>query len=398
MPTEAAHPFDRWPSLRRAVEDYAEEYGWTRRACSCGETHYYKRGNDESCQTYSCLGEYRFLKDYPPNSFRTLRGVWDEAEGWLNDRGYPTAAPAPVENEAGTTFLTVAAIQAFDEVFFEGAPANAEPALVAQPSIRTDARDVVGEREGVTTSFVNLATVRTNAGVGEYVADLDAWLDLLSELGLFVSGCSLVIDPPTVEDWGTGEFEKYAIRLVYGGLELGELGILRNFPQKIRDDLTIVDCGFSLERIAWALNRTPSFSPIVGPIRAAMHESVEYLDAVRTLALMAAGGVDPAPGGAGYRFRQLAGDLLADDPTGDCTELVRYYHAFWSDFAPLSEFEPARRRIWRELDRRYNRRFADLPNAPDADAETEAFLLELLDRGNSWRAVREAAIEPGSTE
>lgn len=297
----------------------------------------------------------------------------------------------PSKTRGGTTFLTVAGVQAFDDVLFDEAPASAKPAVVAQPSIRVDAKAAVGARQGITTSFVNLATVRTDAGVDAYVTDLDAHLDLLSELGLFVSDCSLVVDAPTVEDWGTGEFEKYAIRLLYGGLELGEFGILRGFPQETRADLSVVDCGFGLERICWALNRTPSFPPIVGPLRSAIHESFDYLDTVRTLTLMAGGDVAPGPEGAGYRLRQYICDLIDEKPTGDCMELVRHYHRFWETFASLSSFEVTRTTLRREIDRQYNRRFEECPNAPDEDVATEEFLAELLNRGNSLRRVQEAA-------
>lgn len=41
----------------------------------------------------------------------------------MNDRGYPTATPAPVENERQTTFLAVVGVQPFDDGLFDERPA-----------------------------------------------------------------------------------------------------------------------------------------------------------------------------------------------------------------------------------------------------------------------------------
>lgn len=393
MVEDVREHLDAFPELQDAVDGYLVCNGWTRRTCSCGVTHYFRRDNDESCQRYACLGEYRFLAHPAPRSFRTPVEVWDRLASRFDGRGYATASPAPVENEDGTTFFTVAGIQAFDDVLFGDSPAEAAPALVAQPSIRTGSRDLVGERDGITTSFVNLTTVRTDGDVDGYVADLDAWLDVLSELGLFVSDCSLVTRTHVGEDWGTGRFDKYALTLNYGGLELGEMGLLREFPRESGGPLTVIDFGFSLERICWALNRTPSFPPVVGPIRGAFHHSPAYLDLVRTVTLMAAGQVTPAGDGAGYRFRRLVDELVDVNPTGDCTALVRYYHAYWRRFAPLLAFEPTRQVISRAVDRQYNRRFSDLRNAPAVDADTESFLREVLGRGSSMETLSRTAVD-----
>lgn len=332
---------------------------------------------------YSCLNEYRFLEDDRPRSFRTPLELWDEFGPQFTNRGYSTASPAPIENEEGTTFFTVAGIQAFGDVLFGDRSTETTPALVAQPSIRTSARDFVGQRDGITTSFVNLATIRTDADVNDFVSDLDVWLDALSALGLFVSDCSLITNTHIGEDWGTGQFNKYTLTLTYGGLELGEFGLLMDFPQESRPDLTVIDCGFSLERICWALNRTPSFSPIIGPIRGAMHHSLRYLDLVRTLTLMSAGEIKPSGEGTGYRFRQFVEDIVQRDPMGDCSELIRYYHEYWQQFAVLLEFGPTRRTIQHAIDRAYNGQFQELRNTPSLDADTETFFHEMLNHGVS---------------
>ena len=141
----------------------------------------------------------------------------------------------------------------------------------------------------------------------------------------------IAIDKP---DWGKYQPDAVTVKINYLGLELGVANYFTNIPQQTRESLTLSDLSFGLERIAWALNKTPSYYDIVGPINYSAKGRHKLMDDYRTMTLMAASGVTPSNKDRGSKFRMLAKSSAT--PTGSINlDLVDYYYDWWKRFANL---------------------------------------------------------------
>ena len=379
--------------IQRAIDAYLDENGWYEGRCDCGKRFYYKRGRDGSCQRRSCEDGFPFLEAGESNDFQEAATVGAELASEAASHEFDRKSPVPVENHTGTTFLTSAAVQQFDDVLFEEAPYEPETSLfVAQPSVRMNAAADVGDREGFSTSFVNVATLAVEPRPSTVVDHLDAWFEMLSSLGLLVSNFALSTEVVRGNDWGRGSFPDYVLSVNYGGLTLGEVIVHGSFPQENRGPVDVLDAGFGLERIAWAVNRSTAYFDAIGPIRACIHRPIPLVDAVRTLTLLAGQGIDPGPEGAGYRFRQCVKRLLTHTTTPDFEGVVAHHREFWSQFCDVADVETIRRRLRSECDRQYNRRFPEIPNTPDVSTETERYIQELANRGCSLKEIKTRAV------
>lgn len=252
-------------------------------------------------------------------------------DAFFGDR-YEARPAIPIMGSMGTIF-TVAGVQHLSGVLVDEEPVPDCPFFTAQPSIRLNAIDGIEKKSGVSSSFVNLTTLEVNGSLNNHFESIDVWLDYLSSLGLFVGDVTLVlkIDSP---DWGKGTFKNIRIDVMYGDMQLGDAVYIYDFPQDTRPPLTVSDIGFGLERIAWALNKTPNYFDWIGPMRMSIHQKQQLIDAVRTMTLIAGSGITPANKGQGYRFRQLSKSTINGGDFIPTEELIRYYHQFWKHFYP----------------------------------------------------------------
>ncbi|MFZ5932620.1 MAG: hypothetical protein ACOYT7_00830 [Patescibacteria group bacterium] len=221
--------------------------------------------------------------------------------------------------------------QVFDTQIFKEEAVDTAPLLIIQPAIRLQGRVLVGELDGFTTSFVNIATEQLEATVNQHTVIVDRWMDFLSKNGLYLADFTL---KPKLEQasWGNVSGVKiYTLKFNYKGLELGVANFAQ-IPQKTRPTLTQSDITFGLERIIWAINKNSRYYEIIGPVLNALRGEDIVMDAYRTSTLITASGVHPGVDEQGSKLRGLIQrySTLEQDFNPD---IVRYYYNWWSKFA-----------------------------------------------------------------
>ena len=196
MATPDAHPFDRLPALREAIE----RYHWARvvaarlllRQRTLLQARQRRKLSGVLLSRRVSIPRKRPAKVVPDAAGRVGRGRSLAKRPRLRDRGTRTR-----RKRVG------------HDVLYRRRGAGIRPRVLrgGAGKLGGDARraafdqDRHERRSRRTRGARDAATIRTDASAEAYVADVDAWLDLLSALGLFVSDCSLAVAPPTVEDW-----------------------------------------------------------------------------------------------------------------------------------------------------------------------------------------------------
>jgi hypothetical protein len=311
--------------------------------------------------------------------------LWRRLSQHFGNAGFTTPTPRPIVNPTGETLFTSAALQVIDPVVHEGAPRHEEPMIVAQPVIRLNSTDAVGLPEGFSTSFVNIGTEQVVRTFDAFGAHLGAWLAGLRSVGLEHSRLCLIAEPVRFRG---GRYEGWYLVLDHGGIEMGEaiaIDTVRGHP-----GMKVLDFGFGLERILWAVNGTPTYYDSIGPLSERLEGHVALVDAARTAMLMAMTGIEPGHRSHGYRMRQAVG-RLADQVDGfDVPERVLLHsYDYWSSFlVPTVPPAESLHVIGLELMRRTNLRLCrDLGIEPPAGSTTsppDSFIEHLLTRGITY--------------
>lgn len=210
--------------IKSSLVEYLTGNRWRGRSCvSCGEAFFTKiRRMDtelEKCGNYRC-NDYEFLKKPRKKEFITPLDLATACQEFFTCVGYSKFEPVPIKTQRGKTLFTGTAGQIFDRAIFEESDYPTGPVYVAQPVVRLQGVSLVGEVEGFSTSFVNIATEQMNPTVDQHVAHLDNWLTFFSSIGLYVGDITMKVlnDSP---DWGRGKFRDSVIKIYYGGLEIG---------------------------------------------------------------------------------------------------------------------------------------------------------------------------------
>jgi hypothetical protein len=379
-------------------KSYLRDYNWNSNLCrSCGNEFYSKDPTDV-CSNYRCQKGYSFLsfsrkKDYTTlddlvqktdNFFKNKRYARVEAQSIINKYA-PSDEQLQRRNSLEEPLFITAGVQALDKFFYENEDPPKMAFFIAQPSIRTQFMKYVGEIEGFSTSFVNICTEEANASVDEHIKHIDNWLNHLSHLGIFVNDMSLT-KKYHLSKWGRRESKSIIINFDYGGLQLGDAGYHYDICQAGKESniRTISDIGFGLERVCWALNKTPSYFDSIGPFVDSFQNKCKVMDSVRTITLMAASGVNASHSGRGYRFRQFAKKVIDVYQGNRFDHLIPFYYNFWSKFiVPEKPLNYCIEKIQRECERNFNIKIANLLNITSVryDQTTEDFILSLI-KGN----------------
>jgi hypothetical protein len=316
--------------------------------------------------------------------------VRDSLVGRFGKLGYLAPPASHIVNRHGRTELVIAGVQYFDAVVHHGAPAPPEAFFIAQPCVRMQFQESIARDDDVSTAFVNVCTARASRTFSEHLAMFDEWCGALSALGLFMGDFTIVMREKR-QDWGTGEFAKHELFLVYGGLELGDASY-GDVPRAGQEPLVLSDIGFGLERVAWALSKSSSYFDLLVPLSASVPR--EMADACRTIALLALSGVVPSNKGPGLQFRRLA-KTLAERYYGETAfSLIQRYFPYWSAFTDPSVGEGHAARVARlEVERMVNLAIAArlwLP--PPREETTEDYFARLVYAGFADPNVLRAAL------
>lgn len=372
------------------IESALSRRGWQKKIClenDCGRVFFSKSKTAQNCSRYECTG-YAFLERKTKKTLVPTRSISNAASQLFSENGLQAVEALPVINKKGSTLFTGTCGQYFDDTIFYGRQTEQKSVFLAQPAIRLQGEDLVGQIDGFSTSFVNIATEHLNAQLADHLKNLELWMDFLSSQGLFMGDISLSIkyDNP---QWGARVSpQAVSLKINYLGLEIG----IANFFFDIRTpgqnhSMTMSDIGFGLERLAWAINKTPSYFDIIGPLDFSLKGSSthSYIDKYRTATLMAASGVVPSNKDRGSKLRKMVKDFSSSDLRLS-HELVRYYYQWWSQFSiqPLSQ-QQTLDLLSKESRRNVNMETSEIVKAShknlSAEIDPDAYMRFLLEQG-----------------
>lgn len=222
------------------------------------------------------------------------------------------------------TDLTISAIQALDPLLKDRNRNVHRSGYIPQPVVRfTGKRSPTGALEdGWLTSFVNVSCVMPVNSVEEYGNLLNAWISVLSSLGMNARHLSIYGD---LSVWTRREVSGITLRFRHLDLTLGDLVLLWN-----TDDPTYmaVDLGSGLERLAWALTRSEWRTLIFGHL--APRSTSADLDAIRTATLLLGSGITASSRGAGNSTHRILRSLTREAVGLGVSATVREFHQYWS--------------------------------------------------------------------
>lgn len=359
--------------VAKRLDEYLLSQNYFAKYCkNCGKRFYTLVLSNETCGSYRCEGSrYRFLNESLSENFLSLVELSKLLKVKWDNQGFKVVKPISIlhryednlknPKKLGNTLFTVAGIQILDDVIF-GERYNLEQTkyFVAQPSIRMKYMPLVGKIDGISTSFINVCTEELNPDIKSFVHQIDVWLKLLFSLKINPYRLNLKVKKG-VSRWGRKEFNGVYVKFNYGGLELGDASFLLERYKTLGKALQLIDTGFGLERIAWVINKTPSYFDSIGPFIESFYGKKVLIDHIRTLTLIMGYGITSSRSLHGYRVKQLIKNLLKTNGLlSNYQHLIPYYHNFWSKFItlPLSPFE-IKKRFQQEINREINLRIKE---------------------------------------
>ncbi len=260
----------------------------------------------------------------------TLQGV-EFLKNFFESGGFKNIPPKSIINENSITLFTSAGVQNLDLIIHNEEEIKERKIYVAQPVVRTQFIPII--KEEILSSFINISTEIVNATPEEHFHAFDYWIKFLETIGLEKDRIILrLVD--SKDKWGERKFLSKVIKLDYNDLEIGDAMYIADMPQNTRNNLSISDMGFGLERIKLA--RTPS-EPFFENIASIPDIDYKTIDCLRTLVLLAGSGVEPANNKHGYRFRQLS-KLLTRINFGkeinriDFNNLIEFFYDNWKNW------------------------------------------------------------------
>lgn len=223
------------------------------------------------------------------------------------------------------TDLVISAIQALDPWLKDGASRVWREGYLPQPVVRfTGERDGSGRlKDGFLTSFVNVSCVQRIRSVQQHVELIDAWIHVLSTLGVHASRLSLHGDASV---WRRGAVEGITLFIYCDEAAIGDTVLLwhADDPARMASDL-----GSGLERLRWVVSGQ-SWQRLIHS-ELASHADIEMLDAVRTATLLLMSGIRPAARGAGAAVRRVARCVSRRHAAIGLSRAVRFHHAYWTE-------------------------------------------------------------------
>ena len=358
------------------------ERGWEHASCPrCGRSTFIKRRGAR----LTCCEAYAEAPRPPrPRSSRPPRLIWRDVEQLLRARKHPFDLVSPIVNPHRDTVFVVAGVQIFHPTVFGDVEPPSGLRVVPQPCVRLRYLDEVPHPRGLSTSFVNLCSEEFAVSTTAYFAHMDLWIDVFSAVGLHANYMVLSVNP---DAWDVQPYMGATLTFTWCGIELGEGIWIHTIKNERLAGRGIMDFGFGLDRLVWAVNRTDTYYENIGPASRFEPALVRTLDRLRTIALLVGSGLRPGNRDAPLQLRRLLARYFSEAPHFDFRHAFRAFHDFWSDFYPLSSSQADCVGIVNEeLDRNLRIRLcreADLPAATAAnghDAESLFWQLRMRPR------------------
>ncbi len=338
-----------------ARDNFFASRNWQRKQCPLCLEEYYTKRDLSHCGSYRCASGYPFLAIPSPKTYIEFGMCAENFRTFFPTRGYRLNLPIAIVRDDERTLFASTAGQVFDGLIYGQSPQkDPQRCAMLQPVIRLQGIGLVASLDGISTSFVHAATECWNVTAEEHFGVLDQWLDFFSGLGLHVGGLCLKIKRAD-NDWAGRTVTSEMLKINYGGLEVGVANFFFDIPQPSNTMATLSDIGVGLERLVWAINKSPAYFDSIGPLSSVIIHKRVALDAIRTATLMAGFSVVPDHKNQGSKLRAMIGLVVEEAQRLNLYELVRHYHRQWASLAdiPVSR-EQTYSVIWREINRGLN--------------------------------------------
>jgi len=310
--------------ISACLDEYLNSYKWNKFNSDKG--HIYSKFKE-----LKNFKEQDFLRENKRRGFIAIETLYEKMKLFFNNK-YERIEPLHIVNQKEDTLFTSAGVQIFNSNI--ESEKLIKDIFIAQPVIRTQFIGYAKEKEGYSTSFVNVCTEKRNASEEDYIKHLDSWLSFFSSIGIFAGDLTLkseIYKP----NWKKGEFWEFILSIDYKGLRLGDAGYVVELP--VGDGKTnVCDFGFGLERIAWAINKTQSYYDTIWPGNVLLGLDREKIDNIRTATLLASSNVTPSNKKEGYRLRKLLKNYSGFFEV-DTSQLISDFYNQWNLFTNLKK-------------------------------------------------------------
>lgn len=265
----------------------------------------------------------------PPRNTPSWTDLLDDLAEGFSSQGIARDECLPLRWGRDTE-LTISAIQALDPLLKDGRAVTHRQGFIPQPVVRLNAnREPSGNLSaGHLTSFVNTSCVLPISAVEEYATMFDAWLSVLSRLGLHARHISLYGD---LSVWRRREVEGITLRFRHLDRTFGDQVLLWNAANP---DRLAVDLGTGLEQLAWTRTDQSWEQLVFTDLMNAAPPPL--LDAVRTATLLIGSGIRPASHGPGSITRRVLAPLRQKGVGLGVSAAVRRFDHFWSTVTTMS--------------------------------------------------------------
>ena len=330
--------------INDSIKDYLLKSNWHMIQCQDSGLFFYakKRDGEElpkiSGHSKSKNPREPFVYDSKNEKFLSPEKLITKAKN-IFAKNYKSINAVNVINKNGDTNFIGAPIQALDNIIVGNESFADNPYFIIQPTIRENAINKVGNKAGVSSSFITLSSQRINSNLQGYITDIDNWLICLSKIGLNLF--EVFLYPNSL--WDAGEKMKGVALTAYcGRLQLGDFVFVNEIQNK--PNLFIHDVNFGLERILWCINKRENYFDSFNPIPYSKEFTNKQLDLIRTASLIIFSGGkggsknneqnsrDKKYDGIPRMTREIISTFVTETKTVEVIHLLEYYFLFWSNF------------------------------------------------------------------
>ena len=296
-------------------------------------------------------GRTKKFNEGPPKYIVTYEKINSFLKDFFTKKDYSLIEPMDIVNKESTIFVS-SGVQIFTS---STNSKEFESGYIAQPVIRSQFSESKNKNQGFLSSFVNVGTEKINVVSENYVNQLDEWLSCLSELGLYAGDLTLEGEK-TTDNWGSGSFSQYALRMYYRNLEISDFVFIEDINID-NNKKNICDFGLGIERLLWALNKTKNFIDSVYPGISSLEEDVDKIDAIRTATLLAASDVEVGNKDENYHLKKILKKITSQE-SKYLVDLIDISYDYWSEFSNLriSKYDTTDR-IVQEINKQKNKIF-----------------------------------------
>jgi hypothetical protein len=305
--------------------NYLVNRNWVYNICEkCGSI-FFSKSKTSHCQ--ECFRkEYENIHKKKRISILELR---DKTINYFVKNGFQHKILNGVLNLYRDTVFIIAALQYYNPILFGNHPIPNEAIIVDQPSVRLIYKDKVSDYDGVSTSFVNIASLQLNIDFSFYLKHLEYWIEFLSSVGIFAGDIHIICSPDPA---GTEWYHGWGIDICYRGIEIGRCCYYYNIICNNGKQTNGIDFGFAYERIVWALNMNDYYYNLVSPERQYIGYDCKQVDLLRTIVLILLSGIRISNKDSGYQFRKLCKSFIQTNQENDFYFDFIWYYDFWKKF------------------------------------------------------------------